>query len=600
MSLVHTNINSSTPVLAMSKPDKRKFIEKIFGLELYSLLNEIANSKLKSLNDVIREQEIRIEANKSRFEEVTSTISSLKLKLNSTSNTDMLLKEKRVILNELLEKSKESNDELLDIKDNIINMETQSARLNLIIERIDNKNINTIKYKLLNPISAKLGELLKNKKKYDESIELVNELDKLKEKHNSLKSLEEILDKKLEEISSNDEKRLELKNKSLELDSEITSFNKEIKSLESQIKSLQRDSVCPTCGQKIKDIPVEQVKILEELVIGNKNEIIDREEPVKKITDELIRIEKIIEKLKTERSNIKKIFDRMSNLEKELSSIVKVEKKELDRLIGKTEKYKSTIDLLLKLKRKLSEEKSSIDNGISFYKDRQKEIEYSFKKIEEVNNEINFLNEKKELEEKNRNELQELLDQQKKIIEIINYENKSIKQNIDSKSKMIDYLDTIKWICKDENIKQYAISSVIPFINKQTNHYLSEVGYGFYAIIDKWLDTIIKAPGIPNGSYGSLSGGEARGIDLSLQFAIHDIARLQSGIWPDTIVMDEVLDSSIDSKGIEKIMGIIRAKQIEQNNKIFIISHREEMDQFEPDNIYFVEKSDGYSKVIIK
>ena len=63
--------------------------------------------------------------------------------------------------------------------------------------------------------------------------------------------------------------------------------------------------------------------------------------------------------------------------------------------------------------------------------------------------------------------------------------------------------------------------------------------------------------------------------------------------------MDEILDSSVDGKGIDKLMEIIKTKQHEENSKVFIISHRDEIgDEFDADNTYFVEK-DGYSTVTI-
>ena len=164
-------------------------------------------------------------------------------------------------------------------------------------------------------------------------------------------------------------------------------------------------------------------------------------------------------------------------------------------------------------------------------------------------------------------------------------------------NSLIVPFELIKEICKDQNIKQYAISSIMPYLNQQTNHYLSEVGYGFYAIIDKWLQAEIKGPGVTKASYGSLSGGEARGIDLAIQFGLLDIARIQAGQWPDILIMDEILDSSVDSKGIAKLVEIIRTKQAQENNKIFVISHREEIgDEFEADFQYFISK-DRYSKV---
>ena len=172
------------------------------------------------------------------------------------------------------------------------------------------------------------------------------------------------------------------------------------------------------------------------------------------------------------------------------------------------------------------------------------------------------------------------------------------------KSKLVeikDYLSFIKFLCEDKNLKQHAISSIIPYMNKQTNFYLSEVDYGFYTILDSWLDAEIKGPGITNASYGSLSGGEGRGIDIAIQFAFLDIARLQAGIFPDYLTFDELLDSSIDGKGINQLFKIIKTRQRDDESKIFIISHRSELEDVdEIDNIYHVEKRNGYSQLEIR
>ena len=54
-------------------------------------------------------------------------------------------------------------------------------------------------------------------------------------------------------------------------------------------------------------------------------------------------------------------------------------------------------------------------------------------------------------------------------------------------------------------------------------------------------------------------------------------------------------DSSIDSFGLEKTMDIVRLKQREDNLKVFIVSHREEVSAFEADNIFQVTKENGMS-----
>ncbi len=63
MSVIHSNINSSAKILSMSKPDKRKFMETMFGLEIYTRLNEKCNSKLKTIKDNMREIDITNSAN---------------------------------------------------------------------------------------------------------------------------------------------------------------------------------------------------------------------------------------------------------------------------------------------------------------------------------------------------------------------------------------------------------------------------------------------------------------------------------------------------------------------------------------------------------
>ena len=192
--------------------------------------------------------------------------------------------------------------------------------------------------------------------------------------------------------------------------------------------------------------------------------------------------------------------------------------------------------------------------------------------IEAKKRKIEALEMQVKIETRSKHEFQSLIATHKTKIDDLEMDNVHLNKKVMTYNTVIDYLEVIKELCKDENIKQYAISSIMPYLNKQTNHYLSEVGYGFYCVLDRWLDADIKGPGVTNGSYGSLSGGEARGIDLAIQFALLDIARIQAGIWPDILIMDEVLDSSVDSKGILKLMDIIKLKQTEEQNKIFLIS----------------------------
>jgi len=172
-----------------------------------------------------------------------------------------------------------------------------------------------------------------------------------------------------------------------------------------------------------------------------------------------------------------------------------------------------------------------------------------------------------------------------------------LETNIKKNYMIADYLNYIQLSMKDENIKQHAISSFMPFINKQTNHYLSETGHKYYVMIDKWMDIVINGIGVADCGFKSMSGGEGKSIDLALKFAITDITRMQAGNYLDLMILDEFLDSSIDSIGIASMVKIIKQKQRDDDLKVCVVSHRQELDDYDFDNTYLIENVDGYSKL---
>jgi DNA repair exonuclease SbcCD ATPase subunit len=183
-------------------------------------------------------------------------------------------------------------------------------------------------------------------------------------------------------------------------------------------------------------------------------------------------------------------------------------------------------------------------------------------------------------------------------VETFKNEIKSFEEEKKKKEKLFDYLNYIKTTLKDENVKQYAISNITPFLQSKTNEYLSETGHSYYVELDNWLNGTILGPGVGDCDFGNMSGGEGKSIDMALKFAMMDVARLQAGSYPDILVLDELLDSSIDTYGLEKLVDIVKHKQKEDELKVFIVSHREEMDQFGYDTLYNVTKENGFSTIM--
>lgn len=597
MSLIHTNINSSQPILAMKKPEKRKFIEKVFGLELYSALNDKANEKIRSANDKIREAEIIKEQNTSRI--TGSELASLRAKIRETSSTELELREVKEELKEIEEIDKDLYD---DIREKINEENLKISQIDVILSNIKNKNINVIKYKKLGMAESILDTLEEEKKKAEELKEDVKKYKELVDKFGTSEELTEKIDELNEKLKSRREAISEIEKEESKLKSELISKQRDLKRLQKSIDIFNSGSECPTCGQSTKGMSKEKFK-------ETKNEYEKLKEDVdfckielkEEVEDLIYSHKKVKEELESSINSLRRNHIYMLNLYNRISNMPDVKDDDIEKQRKIVYRYVKTLSKLNKLYKKLELERSKRVRRMSTLEEDKNEIDYKIKKKDELKIKVDNLKYKIKLEEENKEQFRVLAEKEQKKIEELDKKNKELSKKIEINKNLVDYLNIIKDICKDENIKQFAISSMIPYLNNRVSHYLSEVGYGFYAIIDKWLDATIKGPGITGGSYGSLSGGEARGIDLALQFAIHDIARLQAGIWPDMISMDEILDSSIDANSINKIMGIITTRQREDNNKIFIVSHREEIDdKDEIDHVYFSTKRNGYSVMEIK
>ena len=256
-------------------------------------------------------------------------------------------------------------------------------------------------------------------------------------------------------------------------------------------------------------------------------------------------------------------------------------------------------DNLEKLYKKKSDLKNKIAQEVSPLSNKLESLTEDFKKLKRKERELEDLQKEVSVEQGNIKSFEKMIDDQNDKIDEIHEKSNVLAESMQKFQTLKDYLNSIKGLLKDEKIKQHMISKIMPYLNQQANYYLSEVDYSFYVKIDKWLDILIKGPGITNATYDSLSGGERRGIDLAIQLGFLDIARTQQGIFPDLLIFDELLDSSIDAQGIVEVLKIVRVKQKEANGKHFIISHRSEIDNDLIDNRYHVIKDNGYSRIEI-
>lgn len=417
------------------------------------------------------------------------------------------------------------------------------------------ENISNVR-KLVEKINLDLAERNSELKSHPYTNNVEEKLEECKLKFKGL-----VLDKDLES---------KLYEETLEFKVKKESLNKDLVKVSQKGKYEDLDN-CPICGSKMDNESLrvhkaqEKERIQKELseLVANEESKIKEYNKVKQTNLDYTYYESEIERL-TKALEVNNKFMKLMESKKTLTKTYDTYKSSLD---SKEARLKEMRELVSK------SNKEPI----------LKQIEFEEKKIEERKSQI------LKLEEYKGNAISE--------ITLLKSDNVELNKKNTTFSSLKEYYSFIKKLCSDENIKQYAISNIIPIINQKVNHYLSEAGVGFYVKLDGWLDCEIKGHGISNASASSLSGGEKKSLDLALQFALFDITKLKCKNLPNILILDEILDSSVDSKGIENLMNIIKVKQKEDGLACLIVSHRKEIGSFTIDNKYTIIKSNGYSSI---
>lgn len=156
-------------------------------------------------------------------------------------------------------------------------------------------------------------------------------------------------------------------------------------------------------------------------------------------------------------------------------------------------------------------------------------------------------------------------------------------------------LDASAGLLKDSGIKTQIIKRYIPLMNKFINSYLASMDFFINFILDENFDETIRSRFRDKFSYNSFSEGEKLRIDLALMFAWRDVSKARNSAATNLLILDEVLDSSLDTEGADDFIKIL--KHLSQNTNLFLISHKGESlyDKFH--SVIAFEKHSNFSRI---
>ena len=167
-------------------------------------------------------------------------------------------------------------------------------------------------------------------------------------------------------------------------------------------------------------------------------------------------------------------------------------------------------------------------------------------------------------------------------LSVANSELESLKEQKDNLTeKKLELMGTQTYkqaaaeMLKDSGIKTKVIREYLPVMNNLINKYLQILDFFVSFHLDENFNETIKSRYRDSFGYSSFSEGEKARIDLSLMMAWRQIAKMKNSAATNLLVMDEVMDSSIDADGIEGLQNILST--MGEDTNVFIISHRDEL-----------------------
>jgi len=128
---------------------------------------------------------------------------------------------------------------------------------------------------------------------------------------------------------------------------------------------------------------------------------------------------------------------------------------------------------------------------------------------------------------------------------------------------------------KDSFIRKKIIDQNLAYLNNRLTYYLDKLGLPHQVVFQNDLNVEITQLG-QDLDFDNLSRGERNRLILGLSFAFRDVwESLYQNI--NLLFIDELIDSGMDTAGVENSLGILKKMGRERNKNIYLISHKDEL-----------------------
>jgi DNA repair exonuclease SbcCD ATPase subunit len=128
---------------------------------------------------------------------------------------------------------------------------------------------------------------------------------------------------------------------------------------------------------------------------------------------------------------------------------------------------------------------------------------------------------------------------------------------------------------KDSFIRKKIIDQNLAYLNNRLTYYLDKLGLPHQVVFQNDLAVEITQLG-QDLDFDNLSRGERNRLILGMSFAFRDVwESLYQKI--NLLFIDELIDSGMDSAGVENSLSVLKKMGREGDKNVFLISHKDEL-----------------------
>jgi DNA repair exonuclease SbcCD ATPase subunit len=150
-------------------------------------------------------------------------------------------------------------------------------------------------------------------------------------------------------------------------------------------------------------------------------------------------------------------------------------------------------------------------------------------------------------------------------------------QHVNDLTKVKDHQEFLYKLLtnKDSFVRKRIIDQNLAFLNQRLTYYLDRIGLPHTVEFQNDLTVIITQLG-QDLDFDNLSRGERNRLILSLSWAFRDVwENLYHNI--NLLFIDELVDSGMDSSGVESSIAVLKKMTRERDKNVFLISHRDDL-----------------------